>query len=38
MECYTVEEIQEALKNAGFSEVKSNHHESKPWIVVIAKK
>lgn len=38
MKCYTVEEIQEALKNAGFSEVKSDQHENKPWITVIAKK
>jgi hypothetical protein len=38
MKCHTVEEIEEALKEAGFSKVKSDHHESKPWITVIAKK
>jgi len=27
-----------ALKSAGFSKVKSDHHKSKPWIAVIAKK
>ena len=38
MKCHTVEEIEGALKKAGFSKVKSDHHESKPWITVIAKK
>ena len=38
MKCHTVEEIEGALKEAGFSKVKSDHHESKPWIKVIAKK
>lgn len=38
MKCHTVEEIEGALKEAGFSKVKSDHHESKPWITVIAKK
>lgn len=38
MKNHTVEEIQEALKNVGFSEVASYHHKSKPWITVIATK
>ena len=38
MKNYTAEEIEAALKAAGFSEVKSNHHPSKPWITVLAKK
>ncbi len=38
MKCHTVEEIEGALKDAGFSKVKSDHHKSKPWITVIARK
>ena len=38
MKCYTTKDIELALKNSGFSDVKSIHHESKLWIVVIAKK
>ncbi|MCR5451099.1 MAG: class I SAM-dependent methyltransferase [Lachnospiraceae bacterium] len=38
MKCHTAEEIELALKNAGFSKVKTDHHKSKPWITVIAKK
>ncbi len=38
MKAYTVEEIEAALKAAGFSEVESDHHPSKPWICLIAKK
>lgn len=38
MKCHTVDEIESALKSAGFSEVKSDHHPDKPWITVIAKK
>ena len=38
MKCYTTEEIDTALKSAGFSKVKSTHHKTKPWITVIAKK
>ncbi len=38
MTCHTVEEIESALKRAGFSKVKKYHHERKPWITVIAKK
>ena len=38
MKCYTAEQITDALKAAGFSKVKTDHHKSKPWITVIAKK
>ena len=38
MKCHTIEEIETALKNAGFSKVSSDHHESKPWITVLARK
>jgi hypothetical protein len=38
MKCYTAKEIEEVLKSAGFSKVKSTHHANKPWICVIAKK
>ena len=38
MKCYTTDQIGEALKKAGFSEVKSDHYPSKPWITVLARK
>ena len=38
MKCYTAEQLSDALKAAGFSEVKSDHHPDKPWITVVAKK
>ena len=38
MKTHTVEEIETALKAAGFSEVKSDHHPGKPWITVLARK
>jgi predicted TPR repeat methyltransferase len=38
MRCYTPDEITAALKAAGFTSVISDHHPSKPWITVIAKK
>lgn len=38
MKNYTAEDIEAALKAAGFSEVKSDHHPSKPWITVLARK
>ena len=38
MKCYTAEEIEAALKAAGFSAVRSEHHEKKPWITVTAVK
>ncbi len=38
MKTYTSNEIMQALKAAGFSEVKADHHPSRPWITVLAKK
>ena len=38
MKCYTAEQLETALKSAGFSKVISDHHPSKPWITVIARK
>lgn len=38
MRCYTIEELTTALFAAGFSDVRSDHHDSKPWITVIARK
>ncbi len=38
MKTHTAEEIETALKAAGFSDVKYDHHPSKPWITVLARK
>jgi ubiquinone/menaquinone biosynthesis C-methylase UbiE len=38
MKCYTAEQLEKALKAAGFSGVSSDHHPSKPWISIIARK
>ena len=38
MKNHTLEEIEAALRAAGFSEVRSDHHPSKPWITVLARK
>ena len=38
MKCYTIEQIESALKAAGFSSVTSDHYDGKPWITVIAVK
>ncbi len=38
MKCHTAEEIKRALVAAGFSMVKTDHHGSKPWITVLARK
>jgi len=38
MKCYTIEQISDALKAAGFSKVRAEHHPKKPWIRVLAKK
>ena len=38
MKNHTAEEIDAALKAAGFSEVISDHHPSRPWITVLARK
>ncbi len=38
MKSHTAEAISSALKAAGFSEVAVDHHPSKPWISVLARK
>ena len=38
MKNHTADEIEAALRAAGFSEVTSVHHPSKPWIAVLARK
>lgn len=38
MKCYTEVQLKTALKSAGFSKVKTEHHSKKPWIVVIGYK
>ena len=38
MKIYTAGQIKKALETAGFSEVKTDHHPSKPWITVLARK
>ena len=38
MKTYTAGQIAGALKVAGFSDIKTDHHPSKPWITVLAKK
>lgn len=38
MTCYTIEQIETALKATGFSSITSDHFNGKPWITVIAVK
>ncbi len=38
MKCYTAEQLTAALRSAGFSEVKTEHHPSRPWLTVLAGK
>ena len=38
MTTYTRAELEDALKQAGFSSVSTHHHETKPWIAVLAGK
>lgn len=38
MKAYTAEELEATLRTVGFSEVTSDHHRSKPWIRVLARK
>ncbi len=38
MKTYTAEDIEKALRSAGFTEVKTDHHPEKPWIVTVARK
>lgn len=38
MKTYTPKRIQAALEAAGFADIHTTHHASKPWIVVLAEK
>ena len=38
MKCYTPQELETALRAAGFAEVVSDRHPSRPWLTVVAKK
>ena len=38
MKNYTTREIEAALKAAGFLQVETDHHPTKPWIAVLARK
>ena len=38
MKVYKAEALEAALKKAGFTEVSHDHHTSKPWITVLARK
>ena len=38
MKNHTAQEIEAALKAAGFADVKTDHHPSKPWLTVMARK
>jgi len=38
MKCYTAQELETALRMAGFAEVVSDRHPSKPWLTVVARK
>ena len=38
MNLYTPDDIENALRSAGFKEIHTEHHEAQPWIVVTAMK
>ena len=38
MKNHTIQEIETVLMKTGFSKITSDHHPSKPWITVLAKK
>ena len=38
MKVYKAEELEAALRKAGFTEVSTDHYGSKPWITVLARK
>ena len=38
MKCHTAVELEKALSAAGFTDIRTDHHPSKPWITVLAKK
>ena len=38
MKCYTADELFSALTAAGFSDIKSDCYDGKPWLTVVARK
>ena len=38
MNCYTREQLKDALRAAGFSKIKTRHHSKTPWISMLAGK
>lgn len=38
MKVYKTEELEATLRKAGFAQVSTDHHGSKPWITVLARK
>jgi len=38
MKCHTAETLKRALATAGFTDIQVDHHPSKPWITVLARK
>ena len=38
MKCHPSEELEKALTTAGFTDIRTDHHSSKPWITILAKK
>ena len=38
MKAYQIDEIEKQLKKAGFKNIQSYHHETKPWITLIGEK
>jgi len=38
MTCYTAEQLETALRSAGFSEATTVHHPDRPWLAVLARK
>ena len=38
MRCYTAEELETALRAAGFVRVRVDHHPARPWLAVLAEK
>ena len=38
MKAYQMEEIERQLKKAGFKNIQTYHHETKPWITLIGEK
>ncbi|MCR5134497.1 MAG: class I SAM-dependent methyltransferase [Clostridiales bacterium] len=38
MRCYTAEQLADALREAGFTQVKTYHHPDKPWVTAVSKK